>query len=463
MNIAHRIFQACLLLSLGASGATGLAATPAGAAASPATAPVTSGPIPVRVAREGERYVLLRDGKPYIVNGAGLEFGSMEELAARGGNSFRTWRTENGKMSAREVLDKAQSLGLTVMMCIEIGRERLKFDYDDRKAVARQLEYARREVLKYKDHPALLAWMIGNEPNLRYKNPKVFDAINDISKMIHEVDPNHPTTTALAGFDASLAQMVQTRMPDLDFISIQMYGDIVNLPRYLEQIRYSGPYMVTEWGATGHWEVQKTTWGRPIEHTSSEKAESYRRAHDTAIRADDGRLIGNYVFLWGQKQERTPTWYGMFLEDGSATETVDYMQYAWTGTWPANRSPRVESLRLDGKRAEDSVVLAPGQRVAARVEAADPEGRPLNYTWWVKREIRLKQDGGDDEPTPPKIEVRIEDAGSAQPAFTAPGRPGAYRLFVYVHDGAGSAGHANIPFYVAKPGTLPVVYVEKTE
>ena len=80
-------------------------------------------------------------------------------------------------MSAREVLDRAHSLGLTVMMCIEIGRERLKFNYDDSKAVARQLEYARREVLKYKDHPALLAWMIGNEPNLRYKNPKVFDAI----------------------------------------------------------------------------------------------------------------------------------------------------------------------------------------------------------------------------------------------------------------------------------------------
>ena len=57
-------------------------------------------------------------------------------------------------------------------------------------------------MLKYKDHPALLAWIIGNEANLRFKNPKVFDAINDISKMIHQVDPNHPTTTALSGFDA---------------------------------------------------------------------------------------------------------------------------------------------------------------------------------------------------------------------------------------------------------------------
>lgn len=462
MSIAHRIVQSGLLLfAFGASGPVAVAAPASPPAAQ--TAPAATGAVPVRVARDGNRYVLMRDGKPYTVNGAGLEFGSMPELAARGGNSFRTWRTENGKMSAREVLDKAQSLGLTVLMCIEIGRERLKFNYDNPRAVQRQLEHARREVLKYKDHPALLGWIIGNEPNLRYTNPKVFDAINDISKMIHEVDPNHPTTTALAGFDASLAKMVETRMPDLDFISIQMYGDIVNLQRYLAEIDYRGPYMVTEWGATGHWEVDKTTWGRPIEHTSSEKAASYRRAHDIAIRAEDERLIGNYVFLWGQKQERTPTWYGMFLEDGSATETVDYMQYVWTGAWPANRSPRVDSLQLDGKSAHDNVVIAPGQRVVANVAAVDPEGKPLKYTWWVTREIKLKQDGGDDEPMPPTIQVRMEDAASARPAFAAPSRTGAYRLFVYVHDGAGSAGHANIPFYVTKPGTLPPVYVEKPE
>ena len=124
-----------------------------------------------------------------------------------------------------------------------------------------------------------------------------------------------------------------------------MYGDIVNLPRYLAEANFRKPYMVTEWGATGHWEVDKTTWGAPIEHTSSEKAASYRKAYETVIASGDERLIGDYVFLWGQKQERTPTWYGMFLADGSATETVDFMQFAWTGAWPANRAPRVEAAQ----------------------------------------------------------------------------------------------------------------------
>ena len=78
---------------------------------------------------------------------------------------------------------------------------------------------------------ALLLWIIGNEPDLHYSNPKVFDAINDISKMIHELDGRHPTTTALSfSFKPELVDHVKQRMPDLDIISVQKYADIVNLP-----------------------------------------------------------------------------------------------------------------------------------------------------------------------------------------------------------------------------------------
>ena len=250
-------------------------------------------------------------------------------------------------------------------MCIEITPERKGFDYDDEAAVQAQLDYARGEVMKYKDHPALLAWMIGNEPNLFFKNPKVFDAINDIALMIDEVDPNHPTTTALAGYSGKLARLIEKRAPALDFLSIQMYGDIVNLPRYLEETGFTKPYMVTEWGAIGHWEVDKTAWGAPIEQNSTDKAENYRRSHEIAIASNPNQIIGNYVFLWGQKQERTPTWYGMFLEDGSSTAAVDTMQHIWTGEWPENRAPVIGDITLDGRGAADSVTLAPGETVTA--------------------------------------------------------------------------------------------------
>ena len=428
-----------LALMLGCGPAAATAEAPAGG---------VTGAVPVTVQRGDDGYRLLRGGEPYTVRGAGLEFGSMDALAAHGGNSFRTWRTDNGRTSGQEVLDRAAELGLTVAMCIEIGRERHGFDYDDEAAVARQLEFARGEVMKYKDHPALLAWIIGNEPNLHFTNPKVFDAINEIAQMIHEVDGNHPATTALAGFGPELAELLRTRAPDLDFISIQMYGDIVNLPRYLDETAWEAPYMVTEWGATGHWEVAKTSWGAPVEHNSSEKAASYRRAWESAIAVDPEHVLGSYVFLWGQKQERTPTWYGMFLADGSETEVIDLMHYIWNGEWPENRAPQVGPLRLDGRANGEDVILAPRSRVAASLEASDVDGDALRFRWEVMRESAATQTGGDREDVPETLEGLIETDGAGAAELTAPAEPGAYRLFVYVYDEGGKAGHANIPFLV---------------
>ena len=407
-----------------------------------------AGAIPVEVFGKDGRYQLLRGGEPYLIKGAGLEFSDLANFTAHGGNSIRTWRTDNAHASALELLDAALRHGVTVALCIEIGRERHGFDYNDEEAVAAQLEYARNEVLKYKDHPALLTWIVGNEANLFFKNPKVFDAINDISKMIHKLDKNHPTTTALAGFNAELAGLIKSRAPDLDFVSIQMYGNIVNLPRYIREIGYTGPYFVTEWGSIGHWEVRKTAWGAPVEQNSSEKAANYLKSYKTAIASNPDQVIGSYVFLWGQKQERTPTWYGMFLQDGSETETVDIMHYLWTGGWPDNRSPGVESMSLDSKTSKRDVRLEAGERYKAKVKARDPDGDKLQYHWEIMPESNATQAGGDREEVPMAITGLIDRSESDRIVLNAPAEKGAYRLYVYVHDGQGHAGHANIPFLV---------------
>ena len=404
--------------------------------------------VPVKVTQDDGRYQLIRGGEPYDIHGAGLEFVDIGVFASHGGNSIRTWRTDNAKFTGLEMLDNAAEHGVTVALCIEIGRERHGFDYDDEEAVAAQLEYARNEVIKYKDHPALLTWIIGNEANLSFKNPKVFDAINNISKMIHELDPNHPTTTALAGFNGQLAEMIETRAPDLDFISIQMYGDIVNLPRYIRETGYKGAYFVTEWGSIGHWEVGKTTWGAPIEQNSSEKAANYLKSYKVAIASNPDQIIGSYVFLWGQKQERTPTWYGMFLPDGSETETIDVMHYLWNDSWPDNRSPQIKSMQLDSKTSTKNIRLDANGTYKARVKALDPDGDELQYHWEILHESKATQEGGDPEEEPKALNGLMDKTNTDQIVIKAPAETGAYRLFVYVRDGQGHAGHANIPFLV---------------
>lgn len=432
----------------------------AGCAGEPRNGPGTEGPRTVTVENVDGRYRLHVDGRPFYVKGAGLErqppgAGSIARLAEHGANALRTWRTDEAGRSGREILDEAQEYGIMVMMGLEIGRERagqgvgvFEFDYDDPEAVAAQLERVRGEVLEMKDHPALLGWGIGNELNLGATNPKVWDAVNGISEMIHEVDPNHVTTTMLAGISPELVQQLRERAPDLDIISVQSYADIINLPRYVEEAGLDRPYLVTEWGATGHWEVATTPWNAAIENTSSVKAGFYLERYNTAIASDSINCLGSFVFLWGQKQERTPTWYGIFTDRGEKTESVDVMHYVWTGSWPANRTPRVENVLLDGRTAYEGIHLEAGGTYSASIDAVDPDGDPLTYRWTVMREATDLGYGGDQESVPETLDGLVRDPTAAVPTLTAPEEPGAYRLFVYVYDGNESAGHANIPFYV---------------
>jgi hypothetical protein len=407
-----------------------------------------AGPAKVEVRNLGGHWKLLVNGKPFFIKGAGLEFGDQEKLAAAGGNSFRTWRPDNARETGQQTLDRALKNGLYVTMGLDVARSRHGFDYNDDQAVAKQLREIKAQVVKYKDHPALLMWDIGNELNLDSHNPKVWNAVNDISKMIHQVDPNHPTTTSIAGISKDLVDQIKIRAPDLDLLSVQSYADIVNLPKRLRESGWDGPYAVTEWGATGHWECGKTDWGAPIEDGSSVKADFYKKRYEIAVASDKTQCLGSYVFLWAQKQERTPTWYGLFLASGEATESVDVMQYLWTGNWPKQRCPQIAGVSLDGKSAAQNIRLRAAQTYEAAINAKSLSANSLNYTWEIMEESSAKTTGGDAESVPRKLPGLVVSGSPGRAQITAPEKPGAYRLFAYVREGQDKAAYANIPFYV---------------
>ncbi|MDA8596440.1 hypothetical protein N9L20_08175 [Flavobacteriaceae bacterium] len=404
-------------------------------------------PVKVTLHEDEGKFGLKINGAPFYINGAGLEFGNIESLAKHRGNSFRTWRTDNGQRSGKEVLDEAFANGLMVTMGIEVARERHGFDYNDDLAVQEQLERIKKEVLELKDHPALMIWAIGNELNLSYENPKVWNAVNDISKMIHEVDPNHLTTTTLAGISEREVNRIKERASDLDLLSVQMYGDLPNLPKLVREFGWEGAYMVTEWGATGHWEVPATSWGAPIEENSTLKAAHYLERYNKGIAIDKEQCVGSYVFLWGNKQERTPTWYGIFLEDGKETESVDVMHYIWNGEYPKNRTPQIKSFTINKKIANDNVILNQGEEMLAEVEIFDFEGDQIDYRWEILLEATEVGHGGDYEERPDDIVMEVLSETPGMVLFKAPAI-GNYRLFIYANDGLNHSATANIPFKV---------------
>lgn len=404
--------------------------------------------IVMEISRTDGVYSLLRDGKPYLIKGAGMgltdaaAIPQIELLKIAGGNSFRTWNVPE-----RKVLDRAHELGLTVAIGLDVQRERHGFDYNDSLAVQQQFERIKKDVLAYRDHPAIIAWFIGNELNLNLKNPKVYNAVNDIAEFIKEVDPNRLVSSTTAGIDAKLAAMIKQRAPALDFLSIQVYGGIFDLQEALDEIDWKFPLMVTEWGTEGHWEVDATTWGAPIEFHSSEKADHYQRAYEEVLSNMSGRLIGNYAFLWGQKQERTPTWYGMLTEQNEPTAVVDVMVKIWTGRWPEQTAPKVKQLLLNNTLAASSLSLPAGQTVEARLELLDKQPG-LEFEWLLKHESTATQSGGDAEDLPVDLTAMQEFASQPSVTVTAPDQPGAYRLLVYAKNTAGQVAHANFPFKV---------------
>ncbi len=403
--------------------------------------------IKVELAGDDERgWELLRDGEPYYVKGVGGD--SFIDLAASvGANSLRTWGPEN----AESILDEAEKNGMTVMLGLWVPHERHGFDYNDEKAVKKMVNGFRGVVEKYKDHPALLVWGVGNEVDLNYSNTKVWYAIQDIAKMIHEIDPNHPTTTVTAGIDAEEVRLVKERCPDIDIYCVNTYGDIEGVPTKIREFGWEGAYMITEWGPNGHWEVPKTPWNAAIEQSSSEKAVTYRERYATYIAKDTQKCIGSYVFLWGQKQEKTATWYGMFTQDGLATEGIDELHKLWKGAVPENSAPQIERIKV-GDQDPNATYLISGTLLSAKVKATDADGDNLKYKWEINPESLRPSVGGDAESNINAIPGLIKKRKGNEVSFRVPQMEGAYRLFVYVTDGNGHVATTNLPFFV-KPNT----------
>ncbi len=406
--------------------------------------------IPVELRRTEQGWQLLRGGEPYFIRGAGGD-GSLEKLAAAGANSLRTW----GADDIESLLDSAHALGLSVTVGIWLGHERHGFDYGDETQVREQLERARQTVLRYKDHPAVLLWGIGNEMEGfgSGDNPAIWTAVNDIAAMVKKLDPFHPTMTVTAELGGGRIESVQKRCPAIDIHGINSYGGALSVAERYRAGGATKPYVLTEFGPPGVWEIPKNDWGAPIEPTSTEKAAFYRRSYESGVIDAPALALGSYVFTWGFKMEATPTWYGMFLADGAPLGAVDVMTELWSGRAPANLAPTVEPLVVEGESQLD-----PGGEVRVRAIVNDPEGAAIRVRWVLRRESGEYATGGDFRPVPPEVEGAVLDGRANGVTVRMPKDPGRYRLFLHAYDAAGSAATANVPLLVKGEVRTPMPF-----
>ena len=180
-------------------------------------------------------------------------------------------------------------------------------DYRDSLQRENILKSVKTMIKDFKDEPYILMWALGNEndyvqftQNNSKQYPEVYARfVNDIAKMIHKLDPNHPV--CLVNGDKNFLRKYAHLIPDIDIMGFNNYstptfGDLWNI----SQRAYNKPVILTEYG-TGYPPVKmidsqpvlneekqaqmhKGSWNDMITHSYGQKA--------------PGNCLGGFIYTW---------------------------------------------------------------------------------------------------------------------------------------------------------------------
>jgi hypothetical protein len=398
------------------------------------------------------RYQFNRTGKPFVIRGAaGYQF--VKELAASGGNTIICWDT--ARLEA--TLEEANRYGVAVIIGIDLPPVNQYAFYNNQSGLDSLLQAFRQIVLRYKSHPAFFAWCLGNELEfaLSPSQTPFYSAYTNLLNMLHKEDTDHPVCTTVINVAKRNIYTIRWRMPGIDFIGFNTYNTIKNLRQEVARLKlfWDGPYFVSEWAPTGAWESIITSWGAPIEKSSTEKAADYRQFYNEYMPFTDPSFIGSLTFFWGSRHEYTYTWYSIFNEDGRPTEIQEAMRDSWTGGTIPHLSPEIAGMVIDDyKKAVDNVIVTPGSIHHAKIFTKDSAAiGSLHCAWQI-----IKEDWSSWGKTwvnftkPMPVTAITGDSTAREIVFRSPLKEGPYRIYVTVYNAEGYCATANIPFYVVQ-------------
>jgi beta-galactosidase/beta-glucuronidase len=249
---------------------------------------------------------LFVDGQPFRVRGVnwnpvpkgknhpdGLDYAGFADqdialMKAAGINAVRTYeRLEN-----RAVLDKLHDAGIYVFSTVYGW-------WQDPPSVVTE------RVNAVKDHPAILAWVLGNEWNYNHlyaegslSTAQARDQINQAAALIKAADDAHPISTIYGELDG-LAESVEA-MPDIDLWGINSYRGIShgNLFTQWQGISdkpmYLGEYGADAYDSRGQGQVDVASQAMAVSALTEELIDNYATA-------SAGVTCGGFVFEWADE------------------------------------------------------------------------------------------------------------------------------------------------------------------
>ncbi|MFJ9831521.1 discoidin domain-containing protein [Streptomyces sp. NPDC101169] len=385
------------------------------------------------------------DGKSYQVKG--LTWGPsiadadryMPDLKSMGVNTIRTWGTD---ASSKPLFDSAAAHGLKVIAGFWLqpgggpGSGGCVNYVTDTAYKTRMLDEFPKWVQTYKDNPGVLMWDVGNESVLGLQNcysgtelERQRDAytsfVNDVARRIHAVDPGHPVTSTDAWVGAW--PYFKRNAPDLDLYAVNSYNAVCDVRSAWEQGGYTKPYIITETGPAGEWEVPDDANGVPQEPGDRAKADGYTRAW-SCVTGHRGVALGATMFHYGTEYDFGGIWFNL-LPAGQRRLSYYAVKRAYGGDTSRDDTPPVISdLTVEG----DAGRVQAGRDLTLAVRAADPDGDALSYE--VLDNSMYIDQSKDLTPLP------FTDLGGGRLRVTAPDRPGVWKVYVKVTDGHGNVG-----------------------
>ncbi|MFJ6561521.1 discoidin domain-containing protein [Streptomyces sp. NPDC091412] len=410
----------------------------------PATQAHAAGSV-VKVTGAKGNWQLTVDGKPYQIKG--LTWGPsaasadtyLPDLRSMGVNTIRTWGTD---ASSKPLFDSAAAHGIKVVAGFWLqpgggpGSGGCVDYVTDTTYKNNMLNEFTNWVRTYKDNAGVLMWDVGNESVLGLQNcyggdqlERQRDAytsfVNEVARRIHGIDPDHPVTSTDAW--AGAWAYFKRNAPDLDLYAVNSYNGVCDIRSAWQQGGYDKPYIVTESGPAGEWEVPNDANGVPAEPSDQAKAAGYTKAWN-CVTGHNGVALGATLFHYGTEYDFGGIWFNL-LPAGQKRLSYYAVKKAYGGDTSHDNTPPVLS--------EIGVVGNPGAVEAGRdltldVQATDPDGDPVTYEV-LDNSMYLDGSGQLNS-------LRSTSEGAGRLKFTAPDRPGVWKIYVKATDGHGNVG-----------------------
>ncbi|WBQ08111.1 discoidin domain-containing protein [Kribbella sp. CA-293567] len=406
----------------------------------------------VRVAGSQGNWQLLVNNAPWQVKGLtwgppASEAGArLPGLKAIGVNTVRTWGTDAG---SKPLFDAAAANGMRVIAGYWLqpgggpGSGGCANYVTDATYKANTLADIRRWTTEYKDNQGVLMWNVGNESVLGLQNcysgaeleaQRIAYArfVNEATQAIHAIDPNHPVTSTDAWTGAWPYYKQYT--PDLDLLAVNSYGNVCQVRQDWINGGYDKPYILTEAGPAGEWEVPNDVNGVPTEPTDVQKRDGYLQAWNCIV-GHTGVALGATLFHYGIEDDFGAVWFNL-TPAGEKRLSYYAVRQAFGGPGGGNTPPVITNMTLS--RVTD---VPAGGTITVDVAVTDPDGDPLTHEFRVGGKYI---DGSG-------ALVGTPSSGNGPFTVTVPERLGVWKLYDYVRDGKGNVGIETRSFRVVAP------------